>query len=170
MKLEQVLKAANYAVTGGSEYYWSCWADARYIDFESEFSHASAIYSTVDQTIYQFEVNAKEDDAGTTAYRWLNPDFKQAYLDEAKTRGCDPDQAWDDVKWKDTDDEDDILEKVNAIMEGREFDARSTIRVNFTDEELLTYMKLAHELDITFNAFVERALVELIAKYDNDSI
>ena len=98
----------------------------------------------------------------------MNPEFKQAYLDEAKTRNCDPDQAWDDVKWNDTDAEDDILEKVNAIMEGREFDSRTTIAIDFTDEELLTYMKLAHELDITFNSFVEMALVEAIKKYEND--
>jgi hypothetical protein len=168
MKLEQVLKAANYTVAGGSEYGWKCWADARFIDFESEFAHASAIYSAANQTIYQFEVCAKEDDSGKTAYRWMNPEFKQAYLDEAKLRNCDPDQAWDDVKWNDTDTEDDILEKVNAIMEGREFDSRTTIAIDFTDEELLTYMKLAHELDITFNSFVEMALVEAIKKYEND--
>ena len=169
MKLEQVLKAANYTVAGGSEYGWQCWPNARWIDFESEFAHAQAVYSIADQTIYHFEVCAKNDDVGATAYRWMNPEFKQAYLDESKTRKCDPDQAWDDVKWKDTDSEDDILDKVNAIMEGREFDTRTTIQVTFTDEELLTYMKLAHELDITFNALVERALVEAIAKYENDS-
>lgn len=169
MKLEQVLKAANYTVTGGSEYGWSCWPNARYIDFESEFAHASAVYSIADQTIYHFEVCAKDDDVGTTAYRWMNLDFKQAYLDESATRNCDPDQAWDDVKWNDTDSEDDILNKVNAIMEGREFDPRCTIAINFADDELLVYMKLAHELDITFNAFVEMALLEAIKKYENDS-
>jgi len=169
MKLEQVLKATNYAVTGGSEYQWNCWPDARFIDFANDVADASVVYSIVDQTIYHFEVCAKEDSDGTTAYRWMNPEFKQAYLDEAKTRNCDPDQAWDDVKWKDTDGEEDILDKVNAIMEGREFDPRTVIAVDFTEEDLLTYMKLAHELDITFNALIERALVEAIKKYENDS-
>lgn len=37
-----------------------------------------------------------------------------------------------------------------------------TIECDFTDEELLKYMTAAHELDITFNQFVERALKELI--------
>ena len=32
------------------------------------------------------------------------------------------------------------------------------MEVEFTDEELLTYMKMAHEQDITFNQFVENAL------------
>jgi len=37
-------------------------------------------------------------------------------------------------------------------------DDRVEMEVDFTDEELLTYMKLAHEMDITFNQFVEQAL------------
>jgi hypothetical protein len=34
--------------------------------------------------------------------------------------------------------------------------------VEFDDAELLTYMKLAHDQNITFNDFVHRALVDLI--------
>ena len=41
-------------------------------------------------------------------------------------------------------------------------DDRAEIEVNFTDEELLTYMKLAHEQDITFNQLVERAIRRFI--------
>ena len=37
-----------------------------------------------------------------------------------------------------------------------------TIDLEFSDEELLKYMKMAHELDITFNQLVERALKEVI--------
>jgi hypothetical protein len=37
-----------------------------------------------------------------------------------------------------------------------------TIDLEFSDEELLQYMKMAHELDITFNQLVERALKEVI--------
>ena len=37
-----------------------------------------------------------------------------------------------------------------------------TIDLEFSDEELLKYMKMAHELDITFNQLVERALKEAI--------
>jgi hypothetical protein len=43
-----------------------------------------------------------------------------------------------------------------------EKDNRAVIDVEFTDEELLQYMKLAHELDITFNQLVEQALQQLI--------
>lgn len=36
--------------------------------------------------------------------------------------------------------------------------AMESIEVDFSDEELLQYMKLAHNMDITFNKFVETAL------------
>jgi hypothetical protein len=41
-------------------------------------------------------------------------------------------------------------------------DNREEIEVEFTDEELLIYMKMAHEMDITFNEFVELALITMI--------
>lgn len=43
-----------------------------------------------------------------------------------------------------------------------EKDNRIEVEVDFTDEELLTYMKMAHEQDITFNQFVEQAIQRLI--------
>ena len=36
--------------------------------------------------------------------------------------------------------------------------AMESIELDFSDEELLQYMKLAHDMDITFNKFVETAL------------
>jgi hypothetical protein len=67
-------------------------------------------------------------------------------------------QAWDDVDYIDLETEEDFLEKLIAIANGKEYDTRVSIPVDFTDEELLKYMKLAHERDMTFNALVEEAL------------
>lgn len=39
---------------------------------------------------------------------------------------------------------------------------KETVVVEFTDEELLKYMMMAHERDITFNQFVEQALTHMI--------
>ena len=41
-------------------------------------------------------------------------------------------------------------------------DRREEIEVDFTDEELLQYMKQAHEMDITFNQFVAQVLRKCI--------
>ena len=43
---------------------------------------------------------------------------------------------------------------------------KESIEVDFDDEELLTYMKIAHERDITFNKFIELALRKAIEEHD----
>ena len=45
-------------------------------------------------------------------------------------------------------------------------DSREEIEVDFTDEELLQYMKQAHEMDITFNQFVEQVLRKYLEQSD----
>jgi hypothetical protein len=40
--------------------------------------------------------------------------------------------------------------------------------MDFSDEELLVYMKMAHERDMTFNEFVEQALRSAIDEYNHD--
>ena len=45
-------------------------------------------------------------------------------------------------------------------------DHREEIEVDFTDEELLQYMKMAHEMDITFNQFVEQVLRKYLEQED----
>ena len=42
------------------------------------------------------------------------------------------------------------------------------IPLDFSDEELLTLFKLAHEADLTFNQFVEKALTEYIERMMQD--
>ena len=46
-------------------------------------------------------------------------------------------------------------------------DYREETEVEFTDEELLKYMKLAHEMDITFNQFVEQVLRKYLDEDDD---
>jgi hypothetical protein len=165
---KQVLESFDYKISGGSAHMWQCWHTARFMDFESDHAHGSCVYSTEDQTVYCIEVNAKDDEQGKTAYRWLNPDYAQFYIDEAVDRGVDYKQAWDDVEWKDTDSFDDMCAKANAIFNGREFDPRVSIELDISDEDLLLYMRAAHERDLTFNQFVEQALQTMIDEHNAD--
>jgi hypothetical protein len=55
-----------------------------------------------------------------------------------------------------------------AIKAGEDYDTRVSIPIDFTDEELLKYMKLAHEQDVTFNEFIEQALRMAIEKHKLD--
>jgi hypothetical protein len=47
-------------------------------------------------------------------------------------------------------------------------DNRVEIPLDFSDEELLTLFKLAHEADLTFNQFIEKALTEYLERITKD--
>lgn len=166
MKLKAVNEALDHAITGGSEYQWACYPDARYLDYETQNGHASVIFNTNTQEIYEASVEVKEDDA--RPYRWLNVSSRQSMFDEADARGVDKEIAWDDVKWIDLETEEDFLDKAAAILSGKEFDKRIQVPVELTDEEFLALAKLAHEKDMTINKMIESILVNMIEGIKNE--
>jgi hypothetical protein len=70
------------------------------------------------------------------------------------------------VDYVDLDVDDDFFQKALAIKDGESYDTRVQVPVDFSDEELLQYMKIAHERDITFNKLVEDALRHAIGEYE----
>ena len=99
------------------------------------------------------------------AYRVINPDFVSAFEKESETRAVPLNQAWDEVDYVDLEVDEDWLEKAQAIVSGETYDTRVQVPLDFSDEELFEYMKLAHEQDVTFNQLVTQALTEFIQKY-----
>jgi hypothetical protein len=98
----------------------------------------------------------------------IAPEFRQAHQDEAKGRDSWMNEAWEGVDYTDLETEEDWLEKSTAIEAGKDYDTRVSIPVDFSDEELLKYMKLAHDRDMTFNQFVEEALRQAIEEHKRD--
>ena len=45
-----------------------------------------------------------------------------------------------------------------------------SIELDLTDQELLVLFKMAHERDVTFNEFVEVALLDFLEKHQNDNL
>jgi hypothetical protein len=164
MKLAQINEALNHQITGGSEYGWHCFPDARFLDYESEYAHVSILYSTTDQTVYQADTSIKRDmwSKDEKPYRWTNPLFKDAYLNEAKERNIDPDQAWDDVKWVELEVAEDFLEKAQAMFNGDEWDSRIQVPLDLDNDLLLQLAMEAHKRDITLNKMVEIILQQAI--------
>jgi collagenase-like PrtC family protease len=64
--------------------------------------------------------------------------------------------------------DEDWLEKARAIFAGEEYDTRVSIPVDFSDDELLKYMTMAHERDMTFNQFIEEALREAMKDFESN--
>lgn len=160
MNLKQVNEALEHKIQGGSQYSWDCYGpDVRYLDYESDNAHASVLFDTVTQEIYEATVNDKAD---KFAYRWLNPETKDLYIEECAKRNIDPNIAWDQKRWYDLEVDEDWLTKAGAIMRDEQFDKRVTVPLDLGDEELFQLMKLAHENDITLNQMVERILQQVI--------
>jgi hypothetical protein len=172
MHLADVNENLNHKIVGGSEYGWNCFPDARYLDYESNFAHASIVYSTETQEIYQAEVTVKPEAWPQDArpYRWLNPDYKEAFFSECKKRNVKKNKAWDDVKYIDLEVTEDFLEKANAIFKGKEFDTRVQVPIDLEDDVMLKLCMEAHKRDITLNKMVEEVLSKVIAEHDRKKL
>ena len=159
--IQNFIESVDYKITGGGAHGWNCFgSNARWLDCEDRDYSAAIVFDSINQTVYVAELC---DFVNQRAYRWVNPEFKTAYMDEAKARNVSQDQAWDDVSYYDLDIEEDWLEKAKAISNKNfNYDTRVMINVEFDDSDLLKYMKLAHERDITFNQLIEEAIKEAI--------
>jgi hypothetical protein len=163
--MKEWMELVGYRITEGSDYMWQCYGSNAYAldswNGEQDGHSFTVIFDTKDQTVYEVQAH---DYVHDRAYRMINEDFRKKNKKEAKKRDIDKDNAWDDVDYVDLDADDDFIQKCLAIRAGEDYDTRVSVPMEFSDEELLTYMKLAHEQDITFNQLVERALREAIER------
>jgi hypothetical protein len=161
--MKEWMELVGYRITEGSDYMWQCYGSNAYAldswNGEQDGHSFTIIFDTRDQTVYEVQAH---DYVHDRAYRMINEDFQKKNRKEAKKRDIDKDNAWDDVNYIDLDVDDDFFQKCLAIREGEDYDTRVSVPMDFSDEELLTYMKLAHDLDITLNQLVERALREAL--------
>jgi hypothetical protein len=163
--LKEWLETVDYRITEGSEYTWRCYGHNAYSlsswDGEHDGNSFGIIFDTKTQEVYEVQAH---DYANNRAYRIINPDYSTQHNQEAKSRSVLENQAWDDVDYVDLEEDDDWIQKALAIKAGETYDTRVKVPVEFSDEELLKYMKLAHERDITFNQLIEQVLVEFIER------
>lgn len=164
--IKEWMELVDYRITEGSNYCWECYGDNAYTldswNGDHDGHSFSIIFDAKDQTVYEVQAH---DYLHNRAYRMINEDFQKKMRKESKRRDVDKDQAWDDVRYIDLDVDDDFIQKCLAIREGEDYDTRVLMPVEFSDEDLLKYMKLAHERDITFNQLVEQALLTAIEEH-----
>jgi hypothetical protein len=166
MKIEDYLKATQYKITGGETFNWTTFGpDARYLDCDKEDHYSTnIIFDSVTFDVYMCEmwdyVNERE-------YRWISPEYLDRYKAECVLKDVDFTAACDRT-FTDLEVEDDILEKIAGMVSGQEYDTRVKVPIDFSDEELLKYMVLAHERDMTFNEFIEEALRHAIDEFNRD--
>lgn len=161
-----VLEAAGYRISGGAEYQWSCYPDARYLDLESDFGAGSILFSTVDQTVYAVEISSRDYEHN---YRWINPEFRDDYELECERRGVDANIAYDDQMHSDTFVFEDILTKVHGVLNGEEFDEDVQIPLELTEQSLAHLAVYAHQRDITINEAIVEILTNTVTRLEADA-
>ena len=167
--MKEWMEIIDYRVTEGSEYGWQCYGPNTHMLDSWNGDHDgysfSIIFDTKTQVVYEVQAG---DYLHNRAYRMINSDFQKKHHKEAKHKSALANQAWDDVNYVDLETDDDFIQKALAITAGEDYDTRVSVPVEFTDAELLKYMTLAHERDMTFNEFVEEALRVLIDEFRRD--
>lgn len=163
MQLRQINDITRHNIVNGSQYLWNCYPDPYTLDYQSEFANLSAIFNTKTQEVYEATICVEKGPLkDARPYRWLNPEFKDAYFKECKKRGIKKSIAWDDVKYIDLDVEEDFLEKAQAIFAGQPFDSRIQVPIELDDDIMLELCMEAHKRDITLNQMVEEILRAVI--------
>jgi len=159
--MKEWMELVDYKITEGGDYGWQCFGPNSYRLDSWNGVHGvggysfSIVFSTKSQKVYEVSVCDYTNDR---AYRMINPKNQEKHRKEAEARNVNLNEAWDDVDYVDLDVVDDFIQKCLAIRAGEDYDTRVQVPVDFSDEELLQYMKLAHERDMTFNELVEEAL------------
>ena len=164
--MKEFMELVDYRITEGSGYGWQCYGSNAYMmdswNGEQDGHSFTVIFDTKTQTVYEVQAH---DYVHNRAYRMVNPDFVKKMKKESKRRDVNRDEAWDDVRYVDLDVDDDFIQKSLAIRAGEDYDTRVSVPIDIPDHELLQYMKMAHERDITFNELVDQALRHAIAQH-----
>jgi hypothetical protein len=165
--MKEWMELVDYKITEGSEYGWQCYGPNAYCLDSWNGVHGaggysfSIVFSTKTQKVYEVSVCDYTNDR---AYRMIVENKREKHRNESEDRGVNLNEAWDSVDYVDLDVDDDFIQKCLAIQANEPYDTRVQIEVDFSDEDLLQYMKLAHERDMTFNELVEEALRYAIAE------
>lgn len=163
--LKDFLECISYRITEGSDYLWNCFGpDAYQLDSWQGATHGNTVNVVFDkntQVVYEMQA---WDYANRRTYRWINANYIDAVKAEYERRNLSYSESIDDEKFIDIESVADMLQKSKAIAEGKEYDTRVVIDIDFTDDELFMMMKMAHEMDVSFNKFVEHILEDAIER------
>lgn len=168
--LKQYLEAIEYKISGGYDFLWDSFGpNVRSIDCEvlDKFS-ISALFDTQTQEVYSVEAY---DYINERCYRLINPDYISSFVAECIERNVEYNIAYDGVEFIDLETDNDMLEKVNAIVNGRPYDTRVVIPLDLDDDLILDAALNAHEKDITLNEYLTNCVMEEVSRVlQHDSV
>ena len=164
--LQQWLELTEYRITETGDYGWSCYGEHAQTFTYWDGSHTGVstdiIYDLKNQQVY--EVTA-HDFMMSKSYRMINPKYKPAYDKEVKDRKLD-DMAYDDVPYTDLEVDEDLVEKLTAILNYKTYDTRIQVPLELNRDEIHQMMTEAHKADMSLNEYVEHLLRRVVDEID----
>jgi hypothetical protein len=161
--VKDFMEIVDFRITEGGDYCWQCYGPNAYIldswNQDQDGHTVSIVFDTRSHVVYE---TCAYDYKHNRAYRLINPDYKSAHSEEARSRDVDFNQAWDDVNFVDLETDEDFLEKARSIVADEDYDTRVEVPLTLPDDQLFELMKLAHESDMTLNQYVEKILRQAI--------
>ena len=162
MFLKEALEAVDYRFSSGDRYLWTCYGpDSVYLNLKDVQDRpvGSILFDSNTAEVYEITVEVPGE---PLCYRWIDPEFVDDHRDEAESRNVDPAIAWDDVKFTDIETEDDILDKLEAIVNCQEFDRSIVVPISMTADEELELHRQAHAAGMTTNDYINLALRKFV--------
>lgn len=159
--IPEFLEAIQYNITNISEFTWNCygrntiWIDSnKTTRFDVSANFCTTTKELREITMHDYKLN--------NSYRWTDPKFQEARQIESFKYNVDDKVAYGMVKFIDVEVAEDILEKITDAYNDVEYNDKIIVPLDISDKDFLTFAKAAHELDITFNEFVELAIKQAV--------
>lgn len=165
--LKEWMEVVGYRITEGSDYGWNCYGPNAYqLDSwngEQNGHSFNIVFDTITQVVREVQAH---DYANNRAYRLRNAAFIKAHDQEATERGCNINEAWEDVNYIELEVIEDWIEKAEAIISNQDYDTRVQVPLTLDKDQMYLMMQMAHEADLTLNQFVEHILREEIDRQE----
>jgi hypothetical protein len=104
MQINRYLRTIEYGVTEGSEFLWKCYGNDAWC---ISSTNTNAVFDRKTGVLYEIALDIEDENLH---FRWVNPDFVKTYVKESKSKGFDPWQAYDDVRYTQIKDDQSMFE------------------------------------------------------------
>lgn len=172
LTLKQFLECIDYRITDSGQYLWHCYGNNA-VSLDSwngqhgpDGRSIHCIFDSETSEVYEMQA---WDYRNNREYRWIHPDYREDYEDEADSRRVNSKQSIGNREFIEVEEIEDILEKARAIFLGKEYDTRIIIKLELTDDEEMLLMRAAHAKDMSVNQFIEHILEAEIARHRNQT-
>lgn len=162
--LENLLKKGQYKIQSSDKFLWDSFGShARFLDFDTSDhpeTYVSCIFDEKNQFVYEISIGSKQG----KHYRWVSPDYLNQYQSEFTKRHLHFETLDEGEPVSLLDQEEDILRKVEQLIQTGTCDDDVTIQLDLDDDLLEKINVLAEKEGLTPEKYVENILNEKARK------